>query len=113
MGTVVSDDTARGGRPSLRDEEGYTLIELLVVVTILGTVLIGLTTSFAAGLTAEAGSVRRVTAQENARLALSRMRVDVHCASAAPAPQENPFGGFTLTLTETANVLFAFRAHAV
>jgi hypothetical protein len=29
------------------------------------------------------------------------MRVDIHCASAAPAPQENPYGGFTLTLTES------------
>jgi type II secretory pathway pseudopilin PulG len=104
MGTLVPDDAARGRLPSLRSEEGYTLFELLVVVAIMGTVLIGLTTSFAAGLTAEAGSIRRVTAQENARLALSRMRVDVHCASAAPAPQENPFGGFTLTLTETPNV---------
>ena len=80
------------------------MFELLVVVTILGTVLVGLTTSFAAGLSAESGSIRRTTAQENARLALSRMRVDIHCASASPAPQENPFGGFTLTLTETASV---------
>lgn len=88
----------------VRGEEGYTLIELLVVLAILGVVLVGLTASFASGLNAEAGTVRRVTSQENARLALSRMRVDVHCASAAPAPQENPFGGFTLTLTETPSV---------
>ena len=99
-----SDVAVVDGRRSLRGEAGYTMFELLVVVTILGTVLVGLTTSFAAGLSAESGSIRRTTAQENARLALSRMRVDIHCASASPAPQENPFGGFTLTLTETASV---------
>jgi len=88
----------------VRDEAGYTLFELLVVMAILGVVLVGMTASFAAGLTAESGTVKRVIAQENARLALNRMRVDVHCASAAPAPQENPFGGFTLTLTESPNV---------
>jgi prepilin-type N-terminal cleavage/methylation domain-containing protein len=87
-----------------RREEGYTMFELLVVMVIMGVVLIGMTTSFAAGLSAESGTVKRVMAQENARLALNRMRVDVHCASAAPAPQENPFGGFTLTLTESPNV---------
>jgi prepilin-type N-terminal cleavage/methylation domain-containing protein len=85
----------------VRGEDGYTMFELLTVMVILGVVLIGLTTSFAAGLSAESGTIRRVQAQENARLALNRMRIDIHCASAAPAPQENPFGGFTLTLTET------------
>ncbi len=88
----------------VREEAGYTMFELIVVMAILGVVLIGMTASFAAGLTAEGGTVKRVIAQENARLALNRMRMDVHCASAAPAPQENPFGGFTLTLTESPNV---------
>jgi hypothetical protein len=66
-------------------------------------VLVGLTTAFAAGLKAETGATRRAQAQENASIALDRMRVDIHCASAAPAPQENPYGGFTLTLTESPN----------
>ena len=88
----------------LRDEAGYTLFELLTVLTIMGVVLMGLTTSFAAGLNAEAGTVRRAQAQQNARVALDRMRIDIHCASGAPAPQENPYGGFTLTLTESPNM---------
>jgi len=88
----------------LRDEGGHTLFELLTVVTIMGLVLTGLTTSFAAGLSAEAGTIRRAQAQQNARLALDRMRTDIHCASGAPAPQENPYGGFTLTLTESPGV---------
>ena len=91
-------------RARLRDEAGHTLFELLTVVTIMGLVLTGLTTSFAAGLSAEAGTVRRAQAQQNARLALDRMRIDIHCASGAPAPQENPYGGFTLTLTESPSV---------
>jgi prepilin-type N-terminal cleavage/methylation domain-containing protein len=91
----------RSDRLPVGDDAGYTLIELLVVLVIMGTVLLGLTTSFAAGLSAEAGAVRRAQAEENARVALNRMRVDIHCASAAPAPQENPYGGFTLTLTES------------
>ena len=91
-------------RSRLREEAGYTLFELLTVLVIMGVVLSGLTTSFAAGLNAEAGTIRRAQAQQNARLALDRMRIDIHCASGAPAPQENPYGGFTLTLTESPNV---------
>jgi prepilin-type N-terminal cleavage/methylation domain-containing protein len=86
-----------------KSEAGYTLIELLAVMSILGFVMLGLTTSFAAGLRAETGAMRRAQAQENARIALNRMRIDIHCASGAPASQENPYGGFTLTLTESPN----------
>lgn len=91
-------------RARVREEDGYTLFELLTVMVVMGLVLAGLTTSFAAGLSAESGTIRRAQAQENARLALDRMRIDIHCASGAPAPQENPYGGFTLTLTESPNV---------
>jgi prepilin-type N-terminal cleavage/methylation domain-containing protein len=91
-------------RARARAEDGYTLFELLTVLVVMGLVLAGLTTSFAAGLSAESGTIRRAQAQQNARLALDRMRIDIHCASGAPAPQENPYGGFTLTLTESPNV---------
>lgn len=91
-------------RARARGEDGYTLFELLTVLVVMGLVLTGLTTSFAAGLNAESGTIRRAQAQQNARLALDRMRIDIHCASGAPAPQENPYGGFTLTLTESPNV---------
>jgi prepilin-type N-terminal cleavage/methylation domain-containing protein len=84
-------------------EAGYSLVELLVVLAILGVVMMGLTTAFAAGLRSEAGATRRATAQENARMALARMRTDIHCASGAPAPEANPYGGFTLTLTQSPN----------
>jgi type II secretory pathway pseudopilin PulG len=79
------------------------MFELLVVMVIMGIVLMGLATSFAAGLSAESGAIRRAQAEGNARTAINRMRIDIHCASGAPAPQENPYGGFTLTLTQTPN----------
>lgn len=85
-------------------EAGYTLFELLVVMVVTGIVLIGLTASFAAALSSETSSIRRAQAQANARIALGRMRTDIHCASGLQAPQENPYGGFTLTLTESPNV---------
>jgi prepilin-type N-terminal cleavage/methylation domain-containing protein len=91
----------RAMRPRVRGEAGYTMIELIVVMAIMGIVLAALTTSFAAGVSAESGTIRRAEAEGNARTAVNRMRMDIHCASAAPAPQENPYGGFTLTLTES------------
>lgn len=65
------------------DERGYTLMELLVVMTILGLVMGGLATIFVSGGTAELDLNRRAQAQDQARLALDRIRGDVHCASAA------------------------------
>jgi len=88
----------------LRGEDGFTLVELVVVMLILTIVLLGLTTSMIAGTSSEVAISQRQTAQENARVALERMRLDIHCASAALPPQENGYGGFTLTLTETQNV---------
>ncbi|MFO7571070.1 MAG: hypothetical protein R6W48_00520 [Gaiellaceae bacterium] len=101
---VASGRACRKDGAAPRDgEAGYALFELLVVLSILGLVMVGLTTAFAAGLGSEAGAMRRATAQENTRMALSRMRTDIHCASAAPAPEANPYGGFTLTLTQSPN----------
>lgn len=91
-------------RARMRSERGYGLLELLVVLGILGIVLAGLTTAFTAALRAEASAKRRATAQENARIALARMRTDIHCASGVLGPQENPYGGFTLTLTQSPGV---------
>jgi prepilin-type N-terminal cleavage/methylation domain-containing protein len=88
----------------LRDERGFTLIELVVAMTILITVLLGLTTVMISGTNSEVGIAERQQAQSNARIALARMRLDIHCASAALPPQENGLGGFTLTLTETQDV---------
>lgn len=65
------------------NERGYTLVEMLVVMSILGTVIAGLTTVFVSGSRAELDLNRRFQAQQQARLALDKIRVDLHCASAA------------------------------
>jgi prepilin-type N-terminal cleavage/methylation domain-containing protein len=85
----------------LRREDGYTLVELITVMAILGIVMAPLATSWATGVSEEVSQTRREQAYANARLALQRMRVDVHCASAVTNVQQNAFGGFTLTLTES------------
>jgi prepilin-type N-terminal cleavage/methylation domain-containing protein len=84
----------------LRAESGYTLVELLVVMVLLAVVMTPLVTSFASGMVHEVTITRREEAQQNARLALGRMRVDIHCAGGVTSVDQNLYGGFTLTLTE-------------
>lgn len=83
-------------RRLLRDERGYSLIELLVVMAILGLVLGALTTVFVSGSNAELELNRQFQAQQAARLALDRIRIDVHCASAAQAQTIGTYPGVKL-----------------
>src|SRR5262245_36239118 len=78
-------ESIRGLCSPARDERGFSLVELLVVMVILGLVLAGLTTTFVSGSRAEIHLNRRFQAQQQARLALHRIRADIHCASAAQA----------------------------
>ena len=66
----------------MSDERGYTLIEMLVVLIIFGTVMTALMALFVQGTNAEVDMNKRFQAQQEARLALDRLRRDVHCASA-------------------------------
>ena len=85
----------------LRRADGFTLVELIVAMTILGIVLAALVGSFTTGLRHEVDQTRREQAYANARIALQRLRVDVHCASnTVPQVNQNAYGGFTLTLSE-------------
>jgi type II secretory pathway pseudopilin PulG len=59
------------------------MVEMLVVMLILGIVVTGLTTVFVSGSHAEIDLNRRFQAQQQARLALDKIRADLHCASAA------------------------------
>jgi prepilin-type N-terminal cleavage/methylation domain-containing protein len=63
-------------------ERGFTLVEMLTVMAILGVVLTGITTLFVAGLNSEVDMNNRFQAQVNARVALDRLRREVHCANA-------------------------------
>jgi prepilin-type N-terminal cleavage/methylation domain-containing protein len=87
-------------------EEGYSLVELLVVMLILGTVMAGLTTVFVGGSNAEIRLNQRFQAQQQARLALDRIRTDIHCASAAQAQTIGTYAG-SIKLAETSCYAYA------
>src|SRR6476620_7919320 len=92
---------ARLGRRVLAGQGGFTLVELLAVMIVLLIVLAPLTGSFASSLHAQVDQTRRFDNQENARMALDRMRKDIHCAHGVSDPYVNDSGGQTLVLTET------------
>ena len=80
----------------LAEVRGYTLVELIVVCTILTVILGGLTTVFVSASTAQIEQTQRFQAQQQARLALDKIRREVHCASAiTPTGQSS---SVTLTL---------------
>ena len=64
-------------------ESGYSIFELLTTMAIMGVVLSGLTTIFVSGSKAELDQNRRFQAQAAARLALDKLRKEIHCASGA------------------------------
>jgi prepilin-type N-terminal cleavage/methylation domain-containing protein len=83
-------------RALVANERGYTLIELLQVTVILGVVLGALTTVFVRAMNSELEMNRRFTAQQEARLAVDRMRREIHCARlVSPA---GPATSITVTL---------------
>lgn len=69
----------------MRSERGYTLVELVTVLAILSTVVTALTSVFVSGTGAEVELRNRFESQNDAVVALDRLRRDVHCASAATA----------------------------
>ena len=83
----------------MKAEHGYSLVELLVTMVILGVVLSGLTTVFISGSSATVSLDLRSQGQQNARLALDKLRVDIHCASAAQAQTINTYPGIKLNVS--------------
>lgn len=65
----------------MRPSGGYTLIELLVVLSTFLLIVTSLTTLFASGARAELDANRRFEAQQTARVAVDKMRREIHCAS--------------------------------
>jgi prepilin-type N-terminal cleavage/methylation domain-containing protein len=75
---------------ALRRERGYSLIEMLIVLSIMSVVMGALTTLFVHASNAELDMNNRFQAQQEARLALDKMRREVHCGSiATPAGQSS------------------------
>ena len=68
-------------RMRLRGEAGYSLVEMLVVMVIMSIIFAGVTDVFAAGSKAQADQDRRFQAERITRLALDKIRRDIHCAS--------------------------------
>jgi prepilin-type N-terminal cleavage/methylation domain-containing protein len=67
----------------LRGERGYTLVEMLTVLVIMSVVMTSLTTLFVHASNSETDMNNRFQAQLTTRLALDKMRREVHCASVA------------------------------
>jgi prepilin-type N-terminal cleavage/methylation domain-containing protein len=80
---------AAATRRRLAAEHGYSLSEMLVVLAIIGIVLTALTQLFVSASTAQVDMTKRFEAQQDMRLALDKLRREIHCASgitAAPMP---------------------------
>jgi prepilin-type N-terminal cleavage/methylation domain-containing protein len=80
----------------LRGEHGFSLVEMVTVMAIMSVVLTGLTTLFVQGSNAELDMNRRFEAQQEARVALDKIRREIHCAQGATT---NPASGEAPTLT--------------
>lgn len=99
----------------LRSERGYSLIEMLIVLSIMAVVMGALTTLFVQASNAELDMNGRFQAQQTARIALDKMRREVHCASVAtPTGQSS---SVTITLpsfckTGTGSVTWCTRSVA-
>jgi prepilin-type N-terminal cleavage/methylation domain-containing protein len=91
---------------SRRGQAGYSLVEMVVVMSILGTVLAGVTTVFVSGSRAELNVNRRFQAQLQATAAFDRLRRDVHCASSTDATPGTQVGTITLTGCGSGNVVW-------
>ena len=78
-------------------QEGFSLVEMLTVLVIMGVVMGSLTSVFARATNAEADMNNRFRAQQTTRLALQKLRREVHCASSA-TPAGSTASSITLTL---------------
>jgi type II secretory pathway pseudopilin PulG len=83
-------------------EAGYSLVELLQVTAILSVVLGSLTAVFVSAMNSEVDMNRRFTSQQEARVAVDKMRREIHCASAltqtGPLTPTGASASITITL---------------
>ena len=82
----------------LRGEAGYSLVEMLTVMVIMSIVFAGITTVFVSGSRAQTEQDRRFQAQLGTRLALDKIRRDIHCASDVSPTSGYPRSSITFTL---------------
>ncbi len=85
----------------LRSRDGYTLVELIVVLSIFLFIVTALTRLFTSGAKAELDMNRRFQAQQEARLALDRMRRELHCADSITPGTDTDGDGYVASITVT------------
>jgi prepilin-type N-terminal cleavage/methylation domain-containing protein len=85
----------------LRSRDGYTLVELIVVLSIFLFIVTALTRLFTSGARAELDMNRRFQAQQEARLALDRMRRELHCADSITPGTDTDGDGYVASITVT------------
>lgn len=85
-------------RHLLARQGGYTLIELMVVMIILAIIVGALSTAFVSGARSELNANQLFQAQQNARLAIDRLRQELHCASSVSSANGVAVSTFTATL---------------
>jgi prepilin-type N-terminal cleavage/methylation domain-containing protein len=73
----------------LRSGRGYTLVEMLTVLVIFGIVMGALMTLFVRAINAETDMNNRYRAQQQARLALDKLRREAHCATAVTTSSQS------------------------
>jgi prepilin-type N-terminal cleavage/methylation domain-containing protein len=83
-------------RVRLAASDGYTLTEMIVVLTILLVVVSALAQLFVSASRAQADMNNRFQAQQTARLALDKLRREIHCAKAVSGTV--PGSSITITL---------------
>ena len=85
----------------IRGENGYSLVEMLTVMAIMSIVLGGLTQVFTSASKASIDMTNRFQAQVDTRLALDKLRRDVHCADDLTPNTPNPWTSQQSTVTLT------------
>jgi prepilin-type N-terminal cleavage/methylation domain-containing protein len=83
-------------RRRLAESGGYTLSEMLVVLAILLIVVAALAQLFSSASNAQNDMSNRFQGQQDARLALDKLRQEIHCASAVTGTP--PTSSITITL---------------
>jgi prepilin-type N-terminal cleavage/methylation domain-containing protein len=82
----------------IREEAGYSLVELIIVMAILTVVLGAIVALFTAGINADADQNRRFQAQQDVRLAMDKLRRELHsgCTVSDPATYNTPVSSVTI-----------------
>ena len=82
----------------IQQEGGYSLVELIIVMAILTIVLGAIVALFTSGINADASQNRRFQAQQDVRLAMDKLRRELHagCTVSNPSTYNTPESSITI-----------------